>query len=740
MNLSTRAAFSCGLLLLLQSATAVAAQDGGFDDDAETRGLACWGPPPPFSVSNTADDDLVELTTGNADIQPGGDAQFEGPVEIRTQGRLLTADRAEYDSDTGTFTADGAIRFQDQQGFVTGSDATFATTTGRFNFAGAEFELHSSLARGSADAISVLEEGVLELEAVRYTSCPPGNEDWLLKARDIELDTNKGMGTARGASLRFKNVPFLYLPYFTYPISDERKSGLLFPSAGSSDRRGLEVAQPIYWNIAPDKDATFEPRYMSKRGVQLGAETRFLTESSYIELRGDYLPYDNRTATDRWRYEVLSTTALPKGWRMQVDARGVSDDDYYEDLSSIQRLTSRTNLSQELSFEYYGEIWSAMARFQDYQTIDATILPTEEPYQQIPQIMATGRWTKGWLGFDYVLDTEASYFYRDDSVSGGRVHVQPGFSLPIRNKGFYFTPSAELDLTLYTLQDEAAGQDDSPSRAAPIVSIDTGAVFDRYAGNADKYLVTLEPRAVYAYIPFRDQSDLPVFDTIRPDFNLVQLYRESQFIGYDRLSDTNQLSVGITSRVLDSEDGRELLTATLGQTIFLEDSDVVLPGESPSTADSTDYIAEVGVNIWEKWGLDFRYQFDSDSNETARTAVRLRFRPGNFKAVNISYRYARDSLEQTDVSFAWPLGKNWDFIGRYNYSLEDQKALDRFVGVEYGSCCWGISLLARRTISRSTGEADSAVSLQFVLKGFSNVGSKESRNLQRAILEDSRYR
>ena len=362
--------------------------------------------------------------------------------------------------------------------------------------------------------------------------------------------------------------------------------------------------------------------------------------------------------------------------------------------------------------------------------------------------MATGNWRDGWLGLDYRLDTEATYFYRgeiDDGdptndVTGGRVHIQPGISLPIQNRGFYITPSAELDVTAYTLQDQPMGADDSPSRAAPILSIDTGTVFDRFAGEANQYLVTLEPRALYAYIPFRNQSDIPVFDTIRPDFNLVQLYRENQFIGYDRLSDTNQLSLGITSRVLDSDDGRELLTATLGQTIFLEDSDVVLPGESPSTADSTDYIAEVGVDIWEKWGLDFRYQFDSDTNDTARTAVRLRFRPGNFKAVNVAYRYARDSLEQTDFSFAWPLAENWDVIGRYNYSLEDQKALDRFLGFEYSGCCWGISLLARRTISRSTGDSDSAISLQFILKGFSNIGSKESSNLQRAILEDYRYR
>ncbi|MEE4186200.1 MAG: LPS assembly protein LptD [Gammaproteobacteria bacterium] len=712
--------------------------------DAETRGrgIACWQPPAPVLPADrpALAPDLIELTTGGADIQPGGDANFAGPIEIRTQGKLLQADSASYSSEAGVFSATGTIQFRDEQARVSGTAARYDTRSGQFSFADAEFEVYQTPARGSAESVNVFKEGVLELDRVTYTSCPPGNTDWLLRAREIELDTEKGTGTARGASLRFKGVPFFYVPYFTYPITDQRKTGLLFPTFATSDQRGFELTQPIYWNIAPNYDATFQPRYMSNRGLQLGAETRLLLPANRAELNGDYLPSDEGTGTARWRYDLTTTSMLPKGWRAQINAQGVSDQTYFEDLSQRQVLTSRPNLVRELTFEYFGDIWSVTALAQGYQNLDPIITPEQEPYLQLPQVAIAGVLRDGLFGLDYRLDSEATYFYRDDSVTGARVHVQPEISLPLRRGGLFFTPQVALDYTTYALQDQEAGADDTPGRAAPIVSIDTGAVFDRLAGRNQNYLITLEPRALYAYVPFRDQSDIPVFDTIRPNFNLIQLYRRNQFIGFDRLSDTNQISLGASSRVLNANDGRQLLTATIGQTIFLDDSNVVLPDEAPSSADSTDYIGELAVDIWRTWGLDFRYQYDADTKETARTSVRLRLRPDEFKAVNIAYRFVQDSIEQTDISFAWPLGESWDFIGRYNYSLRDNKALDRFVGFEYNGCCWGISLLGRRTVQRSTGQSDSAIGFQFILKGFSNLGSKTSRELKRDILGGMRYR
>lgn len=706
------------------------------------RALTCWAETPPSQPTESLDelpDDVVELTTENANIQTGGVAEFDGPVEIRNRGKLIKAGSARYDTATGTFkTADG-VELSDADGRFTGTDARYNSKSGELQLNGAEFEINKTPARGSADSIRLTEDGVAKFKRVSYTSCPPGNNSWLLKADSIKLDANSGMGTARKASLRFKGVPFLYLPYFTYPITDDRKSGLLFPSFGSSDSRGFEVSQPVYWNIAPSYDMTIEPRYMSKRGLQLGTEGRLLTQRDDAKLWVDYLADDDKASIDRWQYDLNVVSMLPGSWRATTEATGVSDDNYYEDLSARQSFTSRTHLNRSMELEYYDDTWALQGRLQGLQTIDAQIVQQDEPYQQLPQLNAVGNWRDSLFGLDYQLASEANYFYRKDSVTGARVHVRPTVTAPMRRGGLYITPQVALDYAGYSLSDTQPGQNTSPARLEPAANIDVGAIFERPAGDAEDYLLTLEPRALYAYVPFHNQDDMPVFDTVRPDFNLIQLYRYNRFVGPDRLADTNQLSLGVTSRLLGTDDGRELITATLGQTIFFEDGEVTLPGELPSEENSTDYIGELGINIWEKWSVDLRYQYDTDTNASARTSVRIRFRPGDFKAFNVAYRYAQDSLEQTDFSFSYPLGTRWNMIGRYNYSIEDRQSLDSFLGIEYNSCCWGISVLSRQTISRSTGDTDTSVGVQFALKGFSNFGSGTSQDLQRDILGGSRF-
>ncbi len=692
--------------------------------DDSARGIACWAESHTATAASLQDnngeavpDDLIELTTGNAAITSGGSAEFAGPVEIRSRGNLIKAGSARYDGETGVFEAADGVEFSDADSRFSSNSARYDTANGELALSGAEFIIGNTPARGSARQIDINEKGVVRLKKVRYTSCPPGNESWLLKADSIKLDAESGMGTAKRASLRFKGVPFLYVPYFTYPITDDRKSGLLFPSIGTSDSRGFEVTQPIYWNIAPNYDMTIEPHYMSERGLQLGTEGRILTSNNRAKLWLDFLPDDDKADIDRWQFDLQTATQLPHNWLATIDAVGVSDDQYYEDLNARQSSTSKTHLNRSLKFQYYDETWSLMGRFQGYQTIDTLVLQPDEPYQQLPQLTAEGNWRDGWLGLDYHIASEANYFYRKDSVTGARFNVQPGVSVPMQRGGLYIRPQLMMDYTGYRLQDTAAGQDKKPSRAAPVASIDAGAVFERISGDDDDFLITLEPRVLYAYVPFRNQNDLPVFDTIRPDFNLVQLYRYNRFIGHDRLSDTNQLSMGVTGRLLNSADGRELLTATIGQTVFFDGGDVVLPGEIAANEDSTDYIAELGVKLWKNWDFDLRYQYDTDTNASARTSVRVKYRPEENKAFNVAYRYARDSLEQTDFSFSYPLGTKWNAIGRYNYSIPDSKALDRFLGVEYNSCCWGIGVLARRTVTLGTDKTESVLGVQFVLKG-----------------------
>jgi LPS-assembly protein len=702
--------------------------------DSSVRGISCWSTIESLPVATDLGD-AIEMTTGDADIEADGDATFKGPVTMRSRDLLLQAAQASYDAESATFLADGGVEFRSADSTVSGESVSYNTREGLFNFKAGSFVIPQTPARGSADAVEISRDGYLQLDNVRYTSCPEGNNDWLLKARSIHIDANKGMGTARNATLRFKNVPILYLPYFTYPVTDERKSGLLFPTFSNSTQRGAEVEAPVYWNIRPNMDATIIPRYMSSRGVQLGTEYRFLAKQHEGTLWGDYLANDEQTDTDRWRYDVETESFLPWDWRSRINASGVSDDNYFEDMSSNLQDTSLTNLNRSIDFERYSEHWSLFGRFQGFQTIDEAITPDEEPYAQLPQLVADGIWRDGLLGLNYTLETEAVYFYRTESTNGARVHARPGIALPIEGRGYYLTPAVDLDYTAYLLTDQAADLPDDPSRTAPIASVDAGAVFDRLAGKRNQLLVTLEPRVLYTYIPFREQNDLPVFDTIRPDFNLVQLFRRNQFVGYDRLADENQLSTGLTSRVLSSADGRELLALTLGQTRYFETSEVTLPDEQPFGVGSSNYIAELDIRTWKRWNAGLQLQWDSEQKETDRSAVRLQYKPDDFRAINLAYRYVRDSLEQTDISFAWPLAKKITAIGRFNYSLLEEKSLDRYAGLEYESCCWAIRLLGRRSVSRSTGESDTTVSFQFELKGFSNVGSSSISSLERGILD-----
>ena len=712
------------------------------------RGISCWPEPAQILVPEELQTDAIEMTTGDADIASDGSARFKGPVTMRSRDISLTANSAAYDSESATFTAEGGIEFQDSANKLSGESVSYDTRNGLFTFTDGKFELSQTPARGSAERLEVSRTGFLRLDKVVYTSCPAGNNDWILKAKSIEIDGNEGVGTARGASVAFKGVPFIYLPYFTYPVTDDRKSGLLFPKFGTSDQRGTELEVPFYWNIRPNMDATIIPRYMSKRGLQLGTEYRFLARRHSALLWGDYLADDKVTNTDRWQYDVETMSFLPWAWRGTIRATGVSDDQYFEDLSLRRAQTSQTNLDRRLDLERYTENWSLFLRVQDFQTIDPAITPEDEPYAQLPQFVADGVWRNGFLGLDYKLGTEAVYFYRKDRSDGtnpdtqleygGRLHVRPEIALPIDYRGFYLTPEIAYDYTGYQLQDRPTGEPNNPSRGAPVGNIDTGAVFDRLSGKNGQLLVTLEPRAQYTYIPFREQNDIPVFDTIVPDFNLVQLFRKNRFIGYDRLGDTNQLSAGITSRVLDSGNGRELLTVTLGQTRYFETGQVTLPTPPdetpPPSFDASNYIAELDIRAWKNWNAGLLVQWDSEQRETDRSSVRLQYRPGEFKAINLGYRYVRDSVEQTDISIAWPLGKKWSAIGRYNYSLKDSEPLNRYAGLEYETCCWAIRLVGQRSIVRSSGESDTSVSFQFELKGFSNIGSGSATSLERDIL------
>ena len=657
---------------------------------------------------------------------------MSGGVILRRDDKLAGADSARYDPDDKALHLEGGVRYEDPGTQINSSSAEFSYVTGRIRFEGAEFSLGNSNSRGAADAIEINQSGLLTFDGVEYTTCPPGSEDWLMQGKSIELDTGNEVGIARGMKLKFKGVPILYAPYLSFPIGDARKSGVLTPEIGSAGRSGNEISVPWYWNIAPNYDATITPRLLTSRGMHVTTEFRYLTERNDGIVIGDYLPDDDIINRARHQFQFKHRTIFDNGWRNQIDIREVSDSQYYEDLGGSLSVSSITHLNQSMHFDYYSTNFSILARIQAHQTIDDAIPEDMEPYRRVPQVLVNGSWDIP-LGLRFGIGGEIVNFDRDIGVTGWRLNAAPRIDLPMSRPGWFITPAVEFDYTRYELEDTLPGDETDPARSVPIASLDTGMILERSMTNSNR-VQTIEPRLLYVHIPKRDQDGLPVFDTITPDINLVQLFRENRYLGIDRIGDTDHMSAGITSRILDTSTGRELVSATIGQTRYFSDRTVTLPGATIATSETSDYIAQLRFLLFKNVNFDFGHQWGTGVNNTTKSEARLQYQPEGNKILNLSYRFRRDSLEQGDVSWSWPVTTRWNFVGRYNFSFRDQEVLEQFFGLEYESCCWGLRLVSRRHISTRDGTRDSSFGLQLVLKGMMSVGTAADKLLERGIL------
>ena len=695
-------------------------------------------------VTPTTAADTIEFEVGELEAAFGAEptARMTGGVLLRQGDKHAGAEAARYSPDNRSLLLEGEVRYQDQGTNIESDLAEFSYGTGSVRFEGANFSLGSSNARGAADALMISQQGLLELDGVSYTTCPPNSNDWLIEAKEINLDTRKGVGTAKGMKLRFQGIPIIYAPYISFPIGDARKSGILTPEIGSTRRGGNEITVPYYFNIAPNYDATVTPHLMTDRGLQLQTQFRYLTGSMSGKINADYLGSDNMFNDSRHFLGLKHKTLFASGWRNRIDFSEVSDSQYFEDMGGSLSTSSITHLNRTLSFDFHTDHLSFFGQLQDYQTIDDTIDPTtgepfigplDEPYQRVPQLLARGLWPDQWHGLEFGFDGEIVNFDRDAGVTGWRMNVAPEVALPIARPGWFITPAVVLDYTRYDLSNTEPGQRDDPSRTLPIASIDSGLILERTMQNSAR-LQTIEPRLLYVHVPHREQSGLPVFDTITPDLNLIQLYRTNRYLGVDRIADTDQVSIGVTSRILDVSTGRELVAATIGQTRYLSESGVLLPDQTFVSTESSDYIAEISFLLNENINFDLGHQWGDSGDGTTQSEARIQYRPSSSKILNLAYRFRRDSLEQGDVSWSWPLGSKWNFVGRYNFSFRDDEALEQFYGLEYESCCWGLRLVSRRHISTRDGTQDSSIGLQLVLKGMASVGTAADKILERGIL------
>jgi LPS-assembly protein len=534
-------------------------------------------------------------------------------------------------------------------------------------------------------------------------------------------------------------VPVLYVPTFTFPIDDRRRSGLLIPSAGYGENTGFDLTVPYYLNLAPNYDLTLAPRVMSKRGVMLGGEFRFLTETTEGTLAAEFLPNDREydgSSNDRGAVSLRTISRINRRTNARVRLNYVTDNDYLSDLGNSLVATSATHLERAGELRYHADTWDVLGRVQYYQTIDDAIPPSSRPYSRLPQLLMMLEDPDGFAGTTYHLGTEYVNFHRSDSMQGHRIAMAPGLSLPLRKTWGYVEPKVGVRYVGYQLSDEDPGIDDSASTLTGMFSLDSGLYFDRQANFFGTGTTqTLEPRLYYLYVPEENQDDQPVFDTGLFDFNFDNIFRENRFNGLDRIGDANQLTLALTSRMLADESGTELLRASVGQIIYFEDREVTLPGETTQDDSSSAIVAELAAQLGGGWYTRGGLQWDPhDGNgNTDQALAQLGYRDNDNRVFNAAYRLRDGVTEQTDLAMYWPVNEQLSLIGRHNYSLEENRLLEAIGGIEYGRCCWRLRAIAS-TITDDTGDSRNLTfMLQLELNGLGRFGNDIDQTLERGI-------
>jgi LPS-assembly protein len=740
---------------------------GGHGGGLKNAGATVLG----SDITSTSD----QLTT-NAD----GQTELDGNVDVHLGEREIQADKLIYDRLNNSLNASGQVRFHDPTVLVQGDTGRYGDDGALFNHA--QFQLLQQSGHGSADQISMSPSNVITLHNVIYTSCPQQRATWQIRARELRLDTAAGEGVGRGAIIDVHDIPIAYLPWISFPLNDARKSGFLFPEISTSSRNGTMLATPWYWNIAPNQDATFTPAYYTYRGPDLGVEYRFLSNSNRGSIDVNYLPNDSlyydtacsnerppgvacSASSERSYLHVIDRLALPYNTRIDTNIDNVSDTEYFEDFGSGSQSTSTPFLARSIAIGHRDDIWNLRAQVLGFQTLDNTLpdtgLDDERPYIQLPRLSAAGNWSpQRWPLVVTGIDTELVNFTRSigsscscadtacgacsgapctpastlpnstpwPCVSGWRLDARPHVGLDISGPGYFLRPDVAWDLTQYSLRD-AGTPDSSPQRSLPIVDIDTGLQFERLAGSGGARSMTLEPRLMYVYIPYRDQNSLPVFDTSTPDLNSIELFRPNRYVGIDRIGDANELTMGVTTQLFENSTGQRYLSATLGQSLYLTQPRVTLPVTlvdqiaQPPPHTTSSLIAEVNLTAYRHWNLQLDVASNPAVSSVEQAEVLLQYLASSKQVINIGYLYRDGVVQQVDASGAWPVSSHWDVYARAVYSLLDRAPIQNFAGFQYRGSCWSIRAVAQSSVSTRTGERDTGVSLQLELTGLSNVGS-----------------
>lgn len=691
--------------------------------------------------------------------QTGGETLIEGDAELRRGETVIRADRLLYRTPDDLARASGHVHINRAGNVYEGPELELQVETFKGFFVQPTFDFLKSGGHGEARRLDFVDEKHAVVHDATYTTCrrsggPEWLPDWVLRATQLTIDNDQEIGRAEGAVLRFKDVPILPVPAISFPLGDKRKTGLLAPSIGLDSVNGVEFSQPWYLNLAPNRDATLTPTLMSRRGVDLGGEYRYLASDHSGQVQAHVMPSDTLRSRVRWGISALHTGDLPGAVGLSVKLNRVSDDNYWRDFARVSPSLTGRLLPNDANLNWSAGDFTLHARTLKWQTLQDVSAPIIPPYDRMPQLAA--RYARSNLrGLDFSVDLDYTRFASSAALTSQpnahRAFALAQLSRPWVRPGGFITPKLQVHATRYAFDSALSNGAFNASRVLPTFSVDSGLVFERDAGYFGRaFRQTLEPRAFYAYTPYRNQSALPNYDSGANDFNFATLYSENSFVGHDRIADNNLLTLGVTTRLLDPTTGGEAARFGIAQRLRFSDQNVTLPGVAPVSERLSDVLVGGSVNWNAHWSVDATVQFNPKTGRSVRTTMGGRYNPGSYRVVNAAYRLQRGLSEQIDLGWQWPLndlwgdkGKDmgpgqgqgagrWYSVGRMNYSMKERKLVDVIAGFEYDAGCW-IGRIVLDRLQSSTTTSSKRVMLQLEFVGFSHLGSSPLKTLQENI-------
>ena len=683
---------------------------------------------------------MVDIQSDDIELLGTQSAEFTGNVDINTLTMSLSAQSALIDKQRGLLNATGPITYRDTISEVNSSGLNADLNNSEISLLGADYKLTEQQGRGGAEKLTV-NESVLDLLNASFTTCPTETPVWAIEAEQILLSREDGWGETHDMVLRIMDTPVLYLPYFTFPIDDRRKSGLLTPNFSNSGRRGIETVTPYYWNIAPNYDATITPRYMSKRGLQLITEFRYLTDTNSGLVGLEYLNKDDEDQNlgERYLFHWQQQSYFGENWRANIDVTNVSDDNYLTDLGSDYATQTDTQLYRTGSLSYLGETWRTDIKVQNFEVLgDHT-----ESYAALPQISFSQTAPFHFNDIEFTLDGELSHFTNDTAIieKATRVHIEPKVSYGYQEYAWSFLSEFSVLQTNYKQEGQLTNTDyaETVSRTLPKVRLYSQLNFERDTSNG---IQTLEPQVQYLYTPDKDQSDIGLYDTTKLQDDFFGLFRDSRFSSVDRIAAANQFTLGATTRLFN-ENSEELFNFSAGQIFYL--SDAAKPTAQNLESDTNYnalFAAQTMLHWHRRWYLSGGIQYDNDGKQIIQSNVTLDYKGDDKQLVQLNHRYANDvsgnTIEQTGVFTSIPISDEWQFIASYHRDLENNRSVEILSGLQYESCCWAFQITGHRQIETDLNQSigteqatfDSGISFNFVLKG---LGSKSRYDAQKLL-------